>query len=448
MPNRTASRVAFMAICAIVPLLAHAAQSHFSPAASRMFRELRKHPNDLARNMYLLKVTPELPVSDQPFGLQMLASVENELGLYDKALRDFPLKRQVLAGAEAPTPANWRAENAADVITKMAADRRLVLVNEAHHDAHTRVLTLALLPRLRALGFNYFAVEALVEDGEPLMQRGYPVQSSGTEYLHEPTYGDIVRTAIKLGFQVIAYESSADSPLGRESGQARNLYEKTFARDPAAKLFVHAGYAHIDKEKGRLGNVEPMAMHLRRLSGLEPLSIDQTDIREQIPAEQDIYHTLTTRFPSNGPIVLVSRSTGKPWSNRPNAYDANVLLPPAAGDLVESGFSEPLAKERSAERDYFMLSTPVVKERPDWLRHREGRKPWPIAARLCRNTFPCVIDAILANESSDAIAIDRYPFMEGHISSRLYLPPGKYRLRASNSQGKTLSEQVITVARP
>lgn len=448
MPNRIVSRVVFTMICAIAPLLASATTARFSPAAARMFRELHKHPNDLARNMYLLKVTPKLPVADQPFGLQMLASVENELGLYDKALRDFPLKRHVYADADTPTPANWRAENAAEVITKLAANRRLVLVNEAHHDAHTRVLTLALLPRLRALGFNYFAAEALAEKDDQLMQRGYPVQSSGTEYLHEPTYGDIVRTAIKLGFKVIAYESNADTPLGRESGQAKNLYEKTFARDPDAKLFVHAGYAHVDKATGRLGSTEPMAMHLRQLSGIEPLSIDQTDIREQIPAEQDLYRYLTIQFPSAGPIVLINRSTGKPWSNRPHAYDANVLLPPASGDLMESGFSDPIEKERSAERDYFMLPTPTVRQRPSWLSEREGRKPWPIAARLCRNTFPCVIDALLADESSDAIPIDRYPFMENHISSRLYLPAGRYRLRASNAQGKTLSEQFITVEQP
>ncbi|WEN16614.1 hypothetical protein PY254_08100 [Rhodanobacter sp. AS-Z3] len=413
-----------------------------------MFRELHRQPNDLARYTYVLQMTPKLPVADQQLGLQMLATVENELGLYNEALLDFPLKRHVPPAANSPQPAAWVAEDAVEVITKLAANRRLVMVNEAHHDAHTRLLTLALLPRLRALGFNYFAAEALSAKDKELMQRGYPVQSSGTEYLHEPTYGDIVRTAIKLGFTVIAYEADADSQSDRESGQARNLYEKTFARDPHAKLFVHAGYAHIDKAKGRLGNVEPMAMYLQQLSGIEPLSIDQTAIREQIPPEQDIYHQLVTSFPSHGPIVLINRATGKPWSASPNAHDATVLLPPAAAGVVEGGlFRKPLIV-RSADRDHLMLPTATIKQRPNWLMREGERRSWPISARMCRTSFPCVVDAIRADESEDAIAADRYAFTGSDVVSRLYLPMGRYRLRASNAQGKTITEQTITVEKP
>src|SRR3546814_5987426 len=125
----------------------------------------------------------------------MFASIENELGLYNEAIRDFPLKSHTSPDTTLPTLAEWKSADAAEVITKLAAGRQLVLINEAHHDAHTRQLTLALLPRLRALGFNYFAAVALSGNDAQLMQRGYPVKDSGTEYLHEPSYGDIVRMA-------------------------------------------------------------------------------------------------------------------------------------------------------------------------------------------------------------------------------------------------------------
>jgi hypothetical protein len=447
MPNWMYSRIASMAICALASLTASASAIDFSPAATHMFRELRRQPNDLARYMYLRQTTPELPVGDQPWGLQMFASVEDELGHYDEALRDFPLKSHLEPDAHYPERTGWVSEDATDAIIKLAANRRLVMVNEAHHDAHTRELTLALLPRLHALGFNYFAAEALSGKDVRLMQRGYPVTTSGTEYLHEPTYGDIIRTAIRLGFTVVAYDADSNSANGRESGQAKNLYEQTFAKDPRAKLFVHAGYAHIDKAKGRLGNVEPMAMHLQQLSGIEPLSIDQTQFREQIPSSHGAYRRLISDFPSEGPIVLINRATGKPWSANPSEYDANVLLPPGAAGFVESGLVPPTSNVRASDRDHLSLPEPVTGPRPKWLLRLNGRTPWPIDATMCRTTFPCMVEAIHIEESDDAIAADRYAFMRGDVVSRLYLPTGRYRLRAWDIAGKTLSEQVISVGK-
>jgi hypothetical protein len=164
--------------------------------------------------------------------MQMFASVENELGLYNEALRDFPLKSHVAASTAIPTAEKWKAADTVDVIAQQAASRRIVLINEAHHDAHTRQLTLALLPRLRALGFEYFAAEALLDNDASLMSRGYPTEASGSEYLREPSYGEIVRTAIKLSFKVVSYAVDSRSTQERETGQAENLYRKIFAKPP------------------------------------------------------------------------------------------------------------------------------------------------------------------------------------------------------------------------
>lgn len=443
MPNWMPFRMAATAVC--FSLAATAFAQDFTPAAKTMFRELREQPNDLARYMYLLRATPKLPVSDQPLALQMFASVENELGLYNVALRDFPLRSHVQPDVNLPTPAAWNAKGAADVIADMAANRALVMINEAHHDAHTRQLTLTLLPRLRALGFDYFAVEALSENGEQLMQRGYAVEDSGTEYLREPSYGEIVRTAIKLGFTVVAYDVSTGSREGRESGQADNLYRKTFARDPKARLFVHAGYAHIDKAKGRLGDTQPMAVYLQKLTGIEPMSIDQTQFREQIPAEQDAYRQLVTAFPFDRPFVLINRTTGKPWSDHPDRYDMNVLLPPAGSGIVDSGFLRPESNVRASDRDHLSLPDQIIKQRPNWLARRDDREPYLISSSMCKTTFPCVVDAHVINESADAIAADRYVFMRGDVVSKLYLKPGRYRLRAWGVSNQTLFDQAIEV---
>jgi hypothetical protein len=437
--------VFFLAVLSPSPTMARS----FSPAMVKMFTELQQQPTDLARYVYLLKLQPRLSTSDLPIALQMVATAENELGLYNEALRDFPLKSRPPANLALPAAAQWQPVDAAAFIGTMAADRRLVMINEAHHDAHTRQLTLALLPRLRALGFNYFAAEALLESDTGLMQRGYPIEASGTEYLHEPAYGEIIRTAIRLGYQVVAYDLDGASPQERESGQASNLYRKVFARDPAARLFVHAGYAHIDKAKGRLGRWRPMAMQLRDMTGIEPLSIDQTQFREQIPGERDDYASLIDRFGPTGPIVLVNRRTRTPWSAAPRLYDLNVILPPAAGQgAVESGYTQPSTIVHDMVRRQSMLTRIVNTQRPAWLALHGQRSPLAVGTALCKVVLPCVVEARYPGEAGDAIAADRYAFMQGDTSARLYLHPGRYRLTARDIGGRVLSERVVSVDEP
>lgn len=446
MPVRVLFRVIPFAFCTLAPLALPALAQDFTPAAIGMFHGLRQQPNDLARYVYLVKTLQELPVADRPLAMQMFASVENELGLYNEALRDFPLKSHVAADTTIPAATQWKAADAVDVIAREAANRRIVLINEAHHDAHTRQLTLALLPRLRELGFDHFAAEALLDKDASLMHRGYPTATSGSEYLREPSYGEIVRTAIKLGFKVVSYDVDSRTTQEREAGQARNLYRKVFAKAPDARLFVHAGYAHIDKAKGRLGGTAPMAMQLQQLTGIEPLSIDQTQFREQVPSEPDAYTKLVRNFPFKGPFVLLDRTTGKPWSAHPEQYDINVLLPPAAGQrAVESGYTQPSTIVHDMVRNQSMLAHFVNTQRPEWLTLHDERFPYAISTTLCRVTTPCVVDAHYVDEDESAIAADRYAFMQGDTVSRLYLRPGRYRLRAWDIRGKTLSEQVITV---
>lgn len=444
MPSRTPFKLVFLVICMAAVAPPASAQT-FSPAAVEMFHKLQQQPNDLARYIYLTKTMQKLSATDRILGMQMFASTENQLGLYNEAIRDFPLKSHTAVDTTLPTPIDWKAADAADVITNLAHDRRIVLVNEAHHDAHTRQLTLALLPRLRALGFDYFAAEALVGDDRQLNQRGYPIKSSGTEYLHEPSYGDIVRIALKLGFTVVSYDVSGGTTQERETGQAENLYRKVFAKNPHARLFIHAGYAHIDKAQGRLGKTRPMAMQLKQLTGIEPLSIDQTQFREQIPSEPDAYEQLIRDFPADGPTVLVNRTTGMPWSAHPALYDVNVILPPSGQGAVESGYMQPATIVHDMNRTQSMLTHWVNTQRPEWLTLHDERTPYSISTTLCKVTTPCVVDAHYIGESDDAIAADRYTFMLNETVSKLYLRPGSYRLRAWDFRGRTLSERTITI---
>lgn len=426
-----AHRVAFALLLAALATASLHAQS-----PTHLLIAFRDQPNDLARRQYLLKQIPALSPADRSVAQQLLATVDANLGLYDQALHDFPFDNRIALRRPLPWAENAMATgafattiyvhgagdvvavNAADAVAKLATQRRIVLVNEAHHDAHTRVLALELLPKLRALGFDYFAAEALLENGTTLAKRGYPLDSSGTVYLREPLYGDIVREAIRLGYKIIAYDPTTDVP-DRDKAQAEALYQKVFAHDSQARLFVLAGYAHIDKAKGHLGGVEPMAMRLRQITGFDPLSVDQTQFREVIPSTHTgPYSQITEMLHSAVPFVMQSTHGNRIWSADPARYDVSVVIPPASGE-----------------------------PRPDWLTLGGKRRRWPISTTLCHDVTPCVVEADYANEPDTAVPADRYTFLRAPASSELFLRPGDYRLRAWGLNGVTLVTAAIRVGK-
>jgi hypothetical protein len=438
-----ASRAALLA--ALLACASGHAQS-FDPSELRLLQAMERQPNTLARYQYLIRSIPALSSGDRVLALQFLSFSQDELGLYDQAVFGFPLKDDLPANLVLPSPADWKSANAADAIAALAAQRRIVMINEAHHDGHTRQLTLELLPRLRALGFNYFAAEALSENDPGLAKRSYPIRKSGTEYLLDPLYGDIVREAIRLGFTIVPYDNTLTGQA-RENAQADALYQKVFAQDPHARLFVHAGYAHIDKVAGRLGGLQPMAMRLETLTGITPLAVDQTDFLENGLDIADAYHQLAHAFPSDAPEVLLNRRTGLPWSARPTAYDVNVILPPVLSIQAFGNY------KYGYRLDAMVAGLPHVDDsnemqRADWLSLDGKRRPYPISAALCRNTVPCVVDALYPGEPDNAIAADRYAFMGTRETTRLYLRPGAYRLRAHGSDGIVLSQYDINVSPP
>ncbi|WP_232823467.1 hypothetical protein [Dyella sp. C9] len=428
--TRWISLACSVALMATLAPVSHAGQQQAQQPATAssgtqvsrdLYTETAHIKNDLARYLYLKEVMPQLSQDDRLIDQQLLSSTEDELGLYDEAILHFPFDNRVQTPVPLPSPNDWQASDAANEIAKLATNRRIVMINEAHHDAHTRELTLALLPKLRAEGFNYFAAEALSNSDTGLMQRGYPIATSGSEYLHEPLYGDIIREAIRLGFHVVAYESDADVLADREAGQARLLYQQVFAKDPHARLFVHAGYAHIDKAPGNLGGtIQPMAMQLKQLSGFDPLSIDQTRWRDIGPMPRtDLYQQLYAQFPVEGPSVLISRQSGSVWASDPTRHDVDVILPPSGHQ-----------------------------RRPHWLALAGTRQPRVVSSEICQRQLPCVVEARYANEGPDAIPADRYVFSADNTMNTLYLRPGTYRLVAWDRNGHTVSERNLTVEPP
>jgi hypothetical protein len=332
-----------------------------------------------------------------------------------------------------PLSGGYKAKNALDAIADLAKDRKAIFFNEAHNVPLTRTVTVQLLSRLRAEGYNYFAAETVYASDTELQSRGYPVPKSGF-YTMEPISAEMVRTAIRLGYKVIGYETE-DEGNGdvREYAQAKNLYERVFKQDPNARVVVNAGYAHI-QENGKYLGGQSMAQHFRKLSGIDPLTIEQTMMIEHPPGTEDhpYYRAIVDSLKPTAPIVFEDKS-GKPWSLKAKAYDVSVIFP------IEQ----------------------LRDDRPTWLELGGLRKSYSVNGSACQADFPCLIEARYANESDDAIPADRVVLnptekadrledrlVKGHGEAHadIYLRPGKYRISGTDEANRLLFRQDVTVA--
>lgn len=412
-----------------------ALQLQAADKADHIMREADGHKSLLARYETMVAAmaggnsNPAFPVI---FG-QYLAWYQTYIGDYPNAAASFSMQETLLPG-DRPSPLSdgAQARPAIEAIAELARGHRAVLFNEAHHLPLTRTLTIELLAKLRAEGFDTFAAETLYASDTKLATRGYPVQDSGF-YTNEPLCAEMVRTALRLGYRVVAYESDdGSSGDARESAQARNLYERVFKRDPNARLVVDAGYAHIQESGKYLGGAS-MAQHLRKLSGIDPLTVEQTMlIPHPDPAHDHPWYTaVVQQLKPTQPLVFIGRD-GAPWALR-EGYDVSVFFPP---EILRRG-------------------------RPTWLALGGLRQPYLVSGETaCRGQYPCLVEARYAGEGDDAIPADRLALdpparyargdtglrpSGGLADSELYLRPGKYRLLATDALGRTLTRQNITV---
>lgn len=401
--------------------------------SDKIMQDARKQNGLLAQYLYMQ--THYDANHERAFQLifgQYLSWFQTFIGDYDGAADSFSIAQPAQPDdASSPLGGNWQAKPAADVILEQAKDRKAVFFNEAHSAPVTRTLTIELLAKLRAEGYNWFAAETLYRNDKELNQRGYPTPDSGF-YIDEPLYGEMVRTALKLGYKVVAYDvENAGSGDARELAGAQNLYH-VFKQDPNARLVVDAGFAHIQKTGKYLGG-SSMAEFFEKMSGIDPLCIEQTMMIQHARPDQDhpYYTAIVDALHLKRPIVFVNGD--KTWTLKPKQYDVSVVFPPASrGD-----------------------------ERPDWLALGGLRVPYPVGGDMCRGRFPCLIQARNASEGDDAVAADRAllnvvqtgtdlteRIMSGHgtAQNRLFLRPGKYRITATDRGNAVITSREVTIS--
>lgn len=335
------------------------------------------------------------------------------LGDYREALQDYALSKKLskmmFTEYDSLYICRLAQTDAIETISRMADSVRIVMINEAHHIPRHRILTTQLLESLYSKGFRYFCAETLdnsdgLRDGN-LNERKYPQIGTGF-YTLEPLYGDLIRRALKTGYIVVPYEIPNNSKGDREVVEAENIYE-IFKKDPNAKVIVHCGYAHITPSW--------MAGEFKRISGIRPLTIDQTEMAEEYSAEycNEYYQAACKMNLLNRPSVFID-SLGNTCLKYGNLYDVIVFNP----------------------------MTKYINGRPDWMSMGDYRKIFSL------NTFEMkdvkFVQAIYSNEDTElAIPVDQ--IIVNNNNPVLYLPAGSYVLKFFDSKGDIISSKSINV---
>jgi len=364
--------------------------------------------------------------------LDVAATYSSFVGEYAAALALFDEQggRAAAPDGSLPLPDASRRRDALAAIREAARSHQAVFLNEAHHVPLHRAFAIQLLRELHAEGFRYLAVETLSDADPELAARGYPITARSGLYASEPVFGDLLRTALRLGFQVVPYEDRtrcapvAGDPLHcanqRDRMQARNLRDRIFARDPGARVLVYAGYGHIN-EAPRAGWV-PMAVHFRELTGIDPFTVDQTVMTERGDPEREAAAYRHAAGMIAAPSVFEDPAVPGRFRVEEYAVDAQVYHP----------------------------RTVYERGRPSWMTLGGSRELMRFydAGRATRP--PYLLQAFLASEGPGAVPLDQMLVTSERETAALALPRAVLRIRALDASGATAWEERLdlTVASP
>lgn len=161
-----------------------------------------------------------------------------------------------------------------DIISKSKSYNTLV-INENHLNPAHRIFAESLLLDLKNQGYSKLFLETLTANDEKdkqINKHKVPTLESGF-YSIEPRFGNFLRKALMLGFEVLSYEShdhnSADE---REHNQANYIYQKML-ESKDEKCIVYCGYDHGIEFNNK---IESMCSYLTKFLKEDILSIDQT----------------------------------------------------------------------------------------------------------------------------------------------------------------------------
>jgi hypothetical protein len=304
------------------------------------------------------------------------------------------------------------SEDAIEAIARLAGNRQIVILNEAHHVPLHRVFAAQLAHRLRSLGFTYLACETFDEKIPHPLANGY-VDAKAGFYSKEPAFGEFLRSAIRDQWTMVSYDHMAtdgvppeDSLRARESGSLANLIERIFRRDPKARVFIYVGYGHAKEKPAYIDETTftPLAALLGHALHTDPLTIDQATMVGYADrrAEHPLYRPALARFHPMAPFVLKSKDGGyEVLGDYRNAIDVQVIHPDDNG-IAATG-------------------------RPEWMEKQAHLRATPVPAQFIPAQGRRLVKAFHAEDPADAVPADIVTAEAGKLVPAFMLPAGQFR---------------------
>lgn len=303
---------------------------------------------------------------------------------------------------------SFQPVGAYEYILERAEREKIIMINEAHHQPMHRTFTTSLLEGLYEKGFRYLGLEALAES-DTLLKRGYPIISSGF-YTQEPQFGQMIRKALEVGFQVFPYEAtSGANGKEREIEQAKNI-QKMVEAHSEGKFIIHAGFDHII-ESEIPGWEKAMAGRVKEYTGTDPFTINQVILTEHFLREKENpYFRLVDTLKQSSVFV---KKDGSLFNGPEGSVQYDVRL--------------------------FHPRTSYINGRPHWMLMNEERSVYMIDKEKIDIEYPVIVKAYLSEEVDNAVPVDVIEIEEFSDQKALILPKGNYRLQVYNIQGDSLS---------
>lgn len=363
----------------------------------------------------------------EPVYYDMLSQAVARAGDYSSALEYEQLadstpvtdveKRQIFKSIQALN--NIKNADARRLISFLAPRYRVIMLNEADNKPVHRAFAISLLEDLYKRGFHYLAMEML--NPQPDQDLGKLTYKTG-HLATEPVAGEMIRIALDIGFKLVAYEdadAAQHTARERDSIQAAHIFQ-VLKEDSTAKIFVYASYGHI-AEKSTSADYVPMGMAFKKISGIDPLTIDQTDMTEEsnFSYGKVFYETYLQKYPISTPSIAIS-------DDEPVNITGSILY-----DLT-------VIHPRTVYRD----------SRPTWLSLDNRRQP-VFVKPSDKKTF--LVQAYYQYESFDTRPGQVVPADQTYLQSTkgnylLYLRRGKYIVIFRDMHYKTLYTQHIEVS--
>ncbi|MCK6104171.1 hypothetical protein KZX42_07235 [Brevundimonas sp. EYE_349] len=317
------------------------------------------------------------------------------------------------AGTPLPDLAGAEVSDALETIVQAAADKQIVVLNEAHNVSGHRSFAARVMRALRPLGFDTFAAETF--GGMGGYRAGIPFHSRFGYYTADPVFAEMVREAASLGYAFADYEQTADQRLpadadmdaqttAREVAQSANLIHNVLKPRPAARIFVLCGYSHATEMAG-VGGLW-FAGQLKAATGIDPLTIEQSSNWPATRPEADTPETAAVleRFAPTRPLSVWR--DGRAFGNR--FFDGKVDL------------------------SVFHPRLPKVAGRPGWLAADPARKAVEVSVPAFEG--PALMQALHMDEGA-VVPADHLLLEKGQEKATLLLRPGSYFLRLETVRG-------------